>query len=388
MDEADLVRVQRLPLEAKVAVLEHPAAVNRVADHRVALVRQVDAQLVRAPRLRRQLHQRKLLRRRRLVPVGGKPTLLQRRIPRLLKDLQHLVQRHRRLAAVLDLAHRLLLAHEPVLADGHVDHVRQQLRHPVRDGHVGLLDAAVLELPRQPPMRLIALGHQHDAGGVAVEAVQDPRPPVAVDRAPLLAVVNQPVDERPVPPAARGVDDQVGLLVQRQEVLVLVNDVQRDRLGNQLVDRLRRRDHLDLVAALELVARLGGLAVDLHEVEVDEALDVVAGEVGDPVDEVLVDPPRQILADAKVVVLDVPLGVGRGRVLDLFDVFNLVVGSVWHDADSTRGSWQDSPESPKEPLAASHPPPPESSGRSQRPSSRVGLRPVELPPAASMSSDP
>ena len=151
-------------------------------------------------------------------------------------------------AAVLFLADGLLLADVTVLADRHVDHVRQQLRHAVDDGHVGLLDRAVLELPGDAPMGLVALGDEHDAGGVAVEAVQDARPPVAVDRAPLLPVVDQPVDQRAGPPAAGGVDHQVGLLVQGQQVIVFVDDLQRDRLGHDLVDRLRRGDHLHLVA--------------------------------------------------------------------------------------------------------------------------------------------
>ena len=64
----------------------------------------------------------------------------------------------------------------------------------------------------------------------------------------LLAVVDQAVDERAGPFAAGGVDDQVGLLVQRQKMLVLVNDVQRNVFGNQLAHRLGRSDHVDLVA--------------------------------------------------------------------------------------------------------------------------------------------
>ena len=154
-------------------------------------------------------------------------------------------------------------------------------------------------------MRLVALGHEHDAGGVAVEAVQDPRPPVAVDRAPLLAVMHQAVHQRPRPPAAGGMDHQVRLLVQRQEMLVLVNDVQRDRLGDELTDRLRRRHHVHQVAGLEVFARLGGLAVDGDEVELDQALHAVAREVGDAVDEVLVEAALDVFADAEVVVLDV-----------------------------------------------------------------------------------
>src|SRR5439155_26837098 len=110
------------------------------------------------------------------------------------------------------------------------------------------------------------------------------------------------------------------------------------RLGHQLADRLGRRDHLNLVAALELVARLGRLAVDLDQIQVDQPLNVVAREVGDAVDEVLVDPAGEVLADAEVVVLDV-------FVLRIF-YGDFSFRGFGHGTDSTaaagwgQGSWQ------------------------------------------------
>ena len=120
-------------------------------------------------------------------------------------------------------------------------------------------------MPRQPPVRFFALGDKHDAGGVAIEAMQDSRPPVPTGEAPFLAVVDEPVDEGSRPSAARGMHDQVCLFVERQEMIVLVNDVERDGLGDELIDRLGRGDHVDLIAVARVIACLDDSPVDLDE---------------------------------------------------------------------------------------------------------------------------
>ena len=66
--------------------------------------------------------------------------------------------------------------------------------------------------------------------------------------------------------------------------------------------------------SLGVVAGLDRLAVDLDQSFVDQPLHAVAREVGDAVHQVLVDPARQILANAKIEVFDI-------RALIALDVF-------------------------------------------------------------------
>jgi hypothetical protein len=102
-----------------------------------------------------------------------------------------------------------------------------------------------------------------------------------------------------------GKNHEVRLLVQRQEVLILIDDVERDRLGDQLADRLGRRDHLDLVPVARAVAGLDHAAVDLDQPLVDQALDPGARQVRDPVGQILVDSAGEVLGDREAQVLHV-----------------------------------------------------------------------------------
>src|SRR5947207_240186 len=111
------------------------------------------------------------------------------------KCFGHFILGDRRLSAVLQLTDGLLFADVTVLADGSVDDVGEKLRDAVDDREVRLLDRAVFELPGQTPVSFLTLGDEHDAGGVSVEAVEDPRPPIPAGEAPFLAVVDQAVDE-------------------------------------------------------------------------------------------------------------------------------------------------------------------------------------------------
>jgi hypothetical protein len=78
------------------------------------------------------------------------------------------------------------------------------------------------------------------------------------------------------------VDDQPGRLVDDDEVAVLVEHDERDRLGDEL-ERLGRRDRdREDVAEADAVARLGDRdGVDGRAAVVDEALGLRAGQRGD-----------------------------------------------------------------------------------------------------------
>ena len=115
--------------------------------------------------------------------------------------------------------------------------------------HVFLLDLAIVELPRQLAVRRVVLGDDHDAGRAAVEPVDDAGPQFAADAAQVVDVVQQRVDQRAVRVARRRVHHHAGRLVDDDDVGVLEEDVERQRLraagvagaGVGNVDRRSRR---------------------------------------------------------------------------------------------------------------------------------------------------
>ena len=133
-----------------------PARVELVGQDRVADVREVDADLVRAAGLR-------------LAPD-------QREIAEPFDDL---VERHRGLAAVLGGADGHLLADRRMEPDRPLDVIAVALRGPVDQRQVLLVDLPQLELETQPAMGQLVLDDDEQAGRVAVEPVDDPRPMLA-----------------------------------------------------------------------------------------------------------------------------------------------------------------------------------------------------------------
>ena len=81
------------------------------------------------------------------------------------------VDRLRRLADIG--ADGVFLAHFGVDAERGVDQIGGQFHLTVHEGEVGFSDCPALELAREPPVRLISFGDEDEAGGVAVEAVDD-----------------------------------------------------------------------------------------------------------------------------------------------------------------------------------------------------------------------
>ena len=108
-----------------------------------------------------------------------------------------------------------------------------------------LVDAGQVVGGEQLRQRLVGgvvLGHHHDPRGVLVEPMDDARPAHAADaRQAVAAMGQQGVDQGVVGIAGRGMDDQPGRLVQHQQVGILVEDIEVDRLGLGL-RRLGLRD--------------------------------------------------------------------------------------------------------------------------------------------------
>ena len=85
-------------------------------------------------------------------------------------------------------------------------------------------------------------------------------------------MVDQSVDQCAAFVAAGRMDDEVGLLIQDQHILVLIDDINRDVLRDQLTDFFGGEDQVDLVGRLQFVAGFGGASVNIDTLLLDELL--------------------------------------------------------------------------------------------------------------------
>ena len=147
-----------------------PAAVAHVAGDRQAEVRQVRADLVRAPCSRVERQQR--------VPATGGELLV-------IGD---------RCAAAGHDRHPLAIPR--VTADRRLDAATRGRRLAAHEREVLLLDAAVAELAHQAGLRRIGLGDDDQAARLLVEPMDDPGPADAGDRAEGLAAIARTTQQR------------------------------------------------------------------------------------------------------------------------------------------------------------------------------------------------
>ena len=117
--------------------------------------------------------------------------------------------------------------------------------------------AMVGELRGQRPMRAVVLRHHHQPGGVLVEPVHDAGPPLAADAGEAVAAMgDQRVDQRAGPMAGGRMDHQIARLVDDDDVVVLIDDLERNRLRRGLGRLGRRHGDDDLVAGIDAMARI------------------------------------------------------------------------------------------------------------------------------------
>ena len=96
------------------------------------------------------------------------------------------------------------------------------------DGLVDAPDTARLQLRHQLGMRLDGLGHHHQPGGVLVEAMDDTGARHIDD---IRHMVQQGIEQRTVGMPGSRMHHQPGRLVDDQQVLVFVDDIQCNVLG-------------------------------------------------------------------------------------------------------------------------------------------------------------
>jgi len=134
----------------------------------------------------------------------------------------------------------------------------------LHDRQVAAGKRAVRQLGRQGAVGDVVAGHEHQARGALVQSVDDPRPARAAGRRPLATPPQQGVDEGARGVSGRGMDHHPGRLVQDDQVAILVDHVQRDRLRHGLQADGGGKLELDQVAAPERVGGPGWLAVHRH----------------------------------------------------------------------------------------------------------------------------
>ena len=107
------------------------------------------------------------------------------------------------------------------------------------------------ELRREAAMGAVGLCHDEEPARVLVEPVHDPRPLNAADAGEALAAMgDERVDQCAAVMAGGRMDDEPGRLVDHDELLVLMDDAERDRLALRLGRRRSRDFEHDLGARL------------------------------------------------------------------------------------------------------------------------------------------
>jgi hypothetical protein len=121
------------------------------------------------------------------------------------------------------------------------------------------LDRVIVELPRKPLMRGVALGCDEDSAGSLVEPVHDARTQHTTNPRELGAVMEQRIHQRAARVPGRWMHNEPSSFVHHNEVLVFENDVERDVFGlRDRFDRCGRRGRNRLAQAqLAACARRG-----------------------------------------------------------------------------------------------------------------------------------
>ena len=181
-------------------------------------------------------------------------------------------------------ARRHLLPIRRVAADRRVDPPPGVDLAP-HERDVLLLDLAFAKLSRELFVRGVVLGHHHQAGRAAVEPMDDARPLLAADAAEIVDVVEQRIDERAARVAGGGMDDHARRLVDDDEIVVLIQDGQRQRFGLRLgFDRLGDR-HGHVLAGSHRLVRLDGASLEQDVALLDQPLNLRARLLGQHRDE-------------------------------------------------------------------------------------------------------
>ncbi len=147
------------------------------------------------------------------------------------------------------------------------DHAGRGARFSPHHGEVGFLGCSLGELPRQRGVRGVVFRHENATACVLVEPVDHARAQRMTGRGQLRRVVHHGVDQCAAPMSRRWVHNQTRWLVQANQVLILVENFQRDvfRLGRGRSLLGRRLEGRDLIPSAHRSRGAGRGAVDRDE---------------------------------------------------------------------------------------------------------------------------
>ena len=176
----------------------------------------------------------------------------------LAKALQHLILRHGIAAALLD--HRHLLAVILIAGNLRFNHAAVRLDIATHHGQIGTLRRLRLNLLRQRHMRRIILRANHNAAGVLIQTMHNARTDNTVDARQILAMIQQRIHQRAAVIAGSRMHHHAARLIDNHDVIILIDDIQRNILRLH-IQRLRlRQRHGNLLAQLQLIIRLENLS--------------------------------------------------------------------------------------------------------------------------------
>ena len=168
-----------------------------------------------------------------------------------------------------------------IASDRGLDHARRVRQPAVHQREIAPLDGPGLELAGQRRVRAVVLGDDEEAGRAAIQPVDDARPPRAADPGKVRAAVReQGMHQGPRPMPRTRVHDEPHGLVHHQEVRVLVDDGERNRLGHEREGLGRRHLDDDLRARPQTVARFRVAAGHRDVPGRDQRLEPRAREIG------------------------------------------------------------------------------------------------------------
>ena len=174
------------------------------------------------------------------------------------KALQHLILRHGIAAALLDNRHFLAV----ILVAGNLrlNHAAIRLDIAAHHSQIGTLRRFRLNLLRQRHMRRIILRANHNTAGVLIKTMHNARTDNTVDARQILAMIQQRIHQRTAVIAGSRMHHHAARLIDNHDILILIDDIQRNILRLH-IQRLRlRQRHGNLLAQLQLVIRLENLS--------------------------------------------------------------------------------------------------------------------------------
>jgi hypothetical protein len=128
-------------------------------------------------------------------------------------------------------------------ANGSINNAAPFLRPAPNDGHIFLPDRPLLELRNQTIKGFPMLGDHHDSGRILIQTVNDARALFSSNPTKVRAMVKKGIDQSPARIPRRRMNDHSGRFVHNDAVFVLMNDIDRKRLGFQ--QRLARLGPFD-----------------------------------------------------------------------------------------------------------------------------------------------